>query len=146
MKKIGLLLMAGMFIAFTSCKKDEETSVYKNGTYKAEESAFSHGWKAFMDAEISGDKVVSVNFDYVDSTGNLKSETTPTTYPMDPHPSSWIPEYDTQLLNTQISPEYAEIDGVSGATHGMHSANALMEAILNAAKTGDTSLQIVAIE
>ncbi|HYW96317.1 MAG TPA: hypothetical protein VE870_12065, partial [Bacteroidales bacterium] len=143
MKKIGLLLMAGMFVAFTSCKKDEETSVYKNGTYKAEESAFSHGWKAFMEAEISGDKLVSVNFDYADSTGNLKSETTADTYPMNPHPSSWLPEYETQLMNTVIVPEYTEIDGVSGATGGMHSANGLMEAVLKAAKDGDTSTQIV---
>ncbi len=146
MKRIGLLVVAGLIIAFSSCKKDEETSVYKDGTYKSEEAAFSHGWKAFMEAEISGDKLVSVNFDYADSTGNLKSETTVDTYPMEPHPTTWIPEYENQLMATQITPEYTEIDGVSGATHGMLSANGLMEAILNAAKTGDTSVQVITVE
>ena len=54
MKRFGLLMIAGLFVAFTSCKKDDEkTYVYKDGTYKAEESEFSHGWKAFMEAEIN---------------------------------------------------------------------------------------------
>lgn len=146
MKRLGLLVAAGLLIALSSCKKDEKTTVYKDGTYKAEEAAFSHGWKAFMEAEISGDKLVSVNFDYADSTGNLKSETTVAEYPMNPHPSSWIPEYVNQLLSTDITPEYSEIDGVTGATHGKLSANSLMEAILSAAKTGDTSVQVITVE
>ncbi len=127
-------MIAGLFVAFTSCKKDEKTSVYKDGNYKAEEAEFSHGYKAFMEAQITSDKLVTVNFDYVDSTGNFKSETTAETYPMNPHPSVWLPQYEDQLMNTQIVPDLAEIDGVSGATHGTLSANNLMEAILTAAK------------
>jgi major membrane immunogen (membrane-anchored lipoprotein) len=147
MKRVALLMLAGLFVAMTSCKKDDEkTYVYKDGSYKAEESEFSHGYKAFMEAQITKDVLVTVNFDYVDSTGNLKSETTSETYPMVPHPSEWIPTYDSQLLATAITPDFVEIDGVTGATHGKISANLLMEAILNAAKTGDTETQVVVIE
>ena len=89
---------------------------------------------------------VSVNFDYADSTGNLKSETTAEDYPMTPHPSEWLPTCEDQLMTAKISPDFVEIDGVSGATGGKTSANLLMETILTAAKTGDTSTQVVVAE
>ncbi len=144
MKKIALLMIAGLFVAFTSCKKDDEkTYVYQDGTYKAEDAEFSHNYKAFLEAEIKADQLVSVNFDYVDSVGNFKSNTTAEQYPMDPHPSSWLPECESQLMSTSIVPDYIEIDGVSGATHGSESANIMMEAVLAAAKSGDHTVQII---
>ncbi len=145
MKRIGFIVLTVFVIALSACTK-EKTFVYKDGTYRAEEAEFSHGYKAFMDAEISGDKLVTVNFDYVDSTGNFKSQTTPETYGMDPHPSSWLPTYETQLMECTLAPEFGGIDGVTGATHGKTSANNLMEAILSAAKTGDTSTQVIPVE
>ncbi len=144
MRKIGLILVAVFAIAFTSCEKDEEF-LYEDGTYYAETSEFSHGWKAYLEAEISEDKLVSVNFDYVDEDGNLKSETTVENYPMDPHPTVWIPEYEAKLLSSDIT-EYSEVDVISGATGGWSSVNALMVAILSAADDGDTSTQIVVEE
>lgn len=118
---------------------------YINGSYRAESSEFDYGWKSFLEVEISEDELVSVNFDYFDEEGNLKSETTVENYPMDPHPTVWIPEYETRLYSSYINC-YSEVDVVTGATHGWNSVNVLMTAVLSAANDGDTSTQVVVME
>jgi len=144
MKKIGLILFAVLAITFTACE-DEDELVLKNGTYYAEAAEFSHGWKAFIEAEIKDDKLVDVDFDYFDENGGLKSETTVETYPMDPHPTVWLPQYEAALMAADIT-SFSEVDVVTGATGAWANCNALMEAIIDAAKSGDTSDQIVTLE
>lgn len=142
MKKIALFLMAAAMIGLVSC---EEDTTYTDGSYKAETEDFSHGWKTFMEASISGDVLTVVNFDAADSTGNLKSETTPETYPMDPHPTVWIPELEAQYMATDIL-NYEGVDGITGATHGSDDAAALFQLILDAALEGDNTTQILPTE
>jgi len=127
-----------------SCKDETEVDelVYVNGTYKAIQAEYSHGWKAYLEATIANDVVTDIVFDYADSAGNKKSKTTAETYPMDPHPTVWLPQYETALLNSEIT-EFSDVDAITGATHSGEYANDLMKAVLEAAKEGDTSEQIV---
>lgn len=140
MKKIGILMALAMMIALVSCDKEEET-VYVNGDYSAEDAEFHYGYKAFTNVTIENDNQVSVQFDYVDDAGGLKSQTTAEEYPMDPHPSVWCRTLETQLMAVDIV-AYTEIDGITGATSGSVAADELFQLILDAAKTGDTSKQI----
>lgn len=142
MKKIGFFLMVAAFVGLVSC---EEDATYENGSYKAETEDYSHGWKTFMEASINGDELTVVNFDAADSTGNLKSETTAETYPMNPHPTVWIPELEAQYMAVDIL-NYEAVDGITGATSASVSAAALFELILDAAKDGDSSTQILPTE
>jgi hypothetical protein len=64
---------------------------------------------------------------------------------MDPHPTVWIPAYEAQLMALDITKKDAKIDGTTGATGGKASANALLDAILKAAKTGDTTVQVIVV-
>jgi len=146
MKKLALLATAALMVTLVSCDKEKET-VYKDGTYRAETDGFSHGWKTFMEVTIADDVLTSVNFDAVSEADNtlFKSETTAETYPMDPHPTVWIPQIEAQFMAVDIL-NYAGIDGVSGATHSSDDADALFELILAAAKTGDTSTQLLPLE
>jgi major membrane immunogen (membrane-anchored lipoprotein) len=144
MKKIGLTLFAVLAIAFTSCEKEEEYK-FEDGTYRAEEAEFHYGWKAFLVAEIKKDKLVSVDFDYLNADGDLKSETTPESYPMVPHPTIWLPQYEAELLATDIT-KFSEVDVITGATGAWGNCNTLMEVVLEAAKTGDTATKIVTAE
>lgn len=144
MKKISVLIALAMFIGLSSCDKDEEY-VYENGNYSAEAADYHYGWKAFMEVEIVDDVQISVTFDYTDEAGGLKTETTDEEYAMDPHPRVWCPELETQLMAVDIV-NFAEVDGVTGATGGSNEANELFELILEAAKTGDTSTQILPVE
>jgi major membrane immunogen (membrane-anchored lipoprotein) len=141
MKKIGLLFLMAAFIGMVSCEKKEDLT-YKNGTYKAETAEYSHGWITFMEVTISDDKQTAVTFDARMEDGSLKSETTAETYPMDPHPTVWIPELEAQYMAVDIL-NYSAVDGITGATHGSDDSMALFQLMLDAAKEGDTSLQIL---
>jgi len=144
MKKIGLVMAMAIFVVLSSCKKEEEY-VYEDGDYSAEAADFHYGWKAFMEVEISNDAQISVTFDYIDEDGNLKTATTDEEYAMTPHPRVWCPELETQLMAVDII-NFVEVDGVSGATGGSSDSNALFALILEAAKTGDTSTQVLPVE
>ncbi len=128
-------------LLLTACQKEEEYE-FKDGNYRAETAEFSFGRKAFLEAEIQEDKAVSVDFDYLDEEGNLKSATTDEEYPMTPHPREWLPELENQLLALDIL-NVAEIDGVTGATGSSGNAYDLFLLILEAAETGDTSTQVL---
>ena len=146
MKKIAILISAAMMIALVACEKEEE-STYEDGTYRAETAEFSHGWKNFLEVTIADDEQTSVNFDAVNEEDDtfFKSEATAEQYPMDPHPSVWIPQIEAQLMAVDIT-SYEGIDGISGATSASNDAEALFDLILEAAKTGDTSTQILPAE
>lgn len=143
MKKI-LVILVGMAIIF-GCSKDEDENIYTNGTYNAEEAEFHYGWKGFMTIQITNDMLVSVDFDYLNEEGTKKSETTVETYPMDPHPTVWVPTLEGQLLSADIL-NFSDVDGVTGATSSSGVANIMIKLLLDAAKTGDTSKQIIAAE
>lgn len=144
MKKIGFLFTLALFIGLSSCEEEVEYT-YENGTYKAEAADYHYGWKAFIEAEIKNDELVSVDFDYLDEDGNRKSETTQEDYNMDPHPSVWCPEYESMLMAADIL-NFAEVDKVTGATGGQENVNELFLLILDAALEGDTSTQIASAE
>jgi major membrane immunogen (membrane-anchored lipoprotein) len=142
MKKIGLLFIMVALISLESCKEEEAAKVYQNGTYSAETAEYSHGWITFMEVTISDDKQTTVTFDCRNEEGGLKSETTEETYPMDPHPTVWIPELEAQYMAVDII-NYSTVDGITGATHGSDDSMALFQLMLDAAKEGDTVTQIL---
>ena len=147
MKKVGLFLAAAVMIAITACDKDDEkTYIYEDGTYRAEEADFSHNYKAFLVVNIENDEFVSVDFDYVNPDGGLKSETTAETYPMTPHPSVWLPEYEAMVMDLEITAADVEVDGVSGATGAWESLNVLLDTVLEAAKTGNHETVVLPAE
>ena len=148
MKKLGLIFGAAALMGLASCDKEEET-MYVNGDYKAEVAEFSHGWKEFIEVSISGDMVSSVNYDAIDPSGDtLKSSLT--FYPMpDPPglPSAWYPLLEAQYKSADIvNYDAADIDGITGATHTSETASMLFDLILEAAKEGDTSTQVLTEE
>lgn len=141
MRKIGLFMMCAVIIGMVSCEKDEEY-VLENGTYYAEDAEFHYGWKGFLEIVVKNDDLVSVDFDYLNDVGDLKSATTDEEYPMDPHPRVWLPQYEAALLASDIL-AYTDVDAVTGATGGGASVNGLVALLIEAAKTGDTTTQIL---
>ena len=142
MKKTGIILLMAAAIGLISCEKE---TMFEDGTYKAEEADYDHGWISFMEATISGDELTAVNWDARNADGDLKSETTADTYPMDPHPTVWIPQLIAQYMAVDIT-NYEGVDGITGATGSSTVADELFQLILDAAKEGDTSTQILSAE
>jgi major membrane immunogen (membrane-anchored lipoprotein) len=142
MKKIFGLMFASALIVLSACEKEVEL-VYKDGTYKAEEASFHYGYKGFLQVTIADDKLTAVDFDYLDDADGRKSETTQQEYNMTPHPSVWVPQYEAALLAASIAPEYDVIDGITGATGAYNLLTDMVEAILDAAITGNTETIII---
>ena len=72
--------------------------------------------------------------------GNLKSEATAETYPMDPLPSEWIPQLEE---NVKAAGTADKIEAVAGATSSSESVKVLMAAVEKQAKAGNTEVVLV---
>ncbi len=111
----------------------------KDGTYTARMSeAYAkdkgQGWQTTLTVEFKGGKPEKVDFEAFND-GKKKSELTKEVYPMEPHPSQWIPEIAEQIKKAE-SPD--DIEGVSGATTTSDEARKLYGAVLKAAQGGET--------
>ncbi|MEG2770503.1 MAG: hypothetical protein RR902_06750 [Oscillospiraceae bacterium] len=141
MKKIfAMVLVLTLAISMVACGG----SKLKDGTYKAETSdaaaEASHGWKDTLTVTVASGKVSDVDFESFDADGNKKSETTAETYPMDPHPTTWMPTIEANI-KAAASPD--EFVPVAGATNSSDTAKKLYAAILTAAADGKTDTIVV---
>lgn len=98
-----------------------------DGTYTAEMKNASHEYRDYLTVTYEGGKIVDADFDAKHETsGKLKSQTTPEEYPMPFHPSEWMPMLEENIKKAGSS---AKVDAVAGATWGSENAKALLKAI-----------------
>lgn len=135
MKKwIALVLALVLALALTACGGGKADGVYTAEMDDAAAEA-AYGWRDTLVVEYKGGKIVSATFESYDADGNKKSEATAETYPMDPHPSEWIPALSAKVLEAG---EAKRLDGVAGATMASDNVKALLEAIEKDGKAGET--------
>lgn len=124
-----------------------DVAQYEDGSYEVmqdETSAeASHGWAEFIKAEVENGKVASITYDAMDSEGNLKSQTTKDNYPMTPHPTEWIPQFNDQLKKAK-SPE--DIEAISGATNSSNIIKVLYGKLLENMQAGKTGSEKISTE
>ena len=135
-KTMALILACVLALALVACGG----SSYKDGTYTAQASAANHGWTDTLSVTYKDGKVTAATYDAFADDGSLKSETTAETYPMDPHPTVWIPQLNENILAAGKSDS---VEAVAGATNSSNSAKLLMAAIEKAAQKGDTNTVMV---
>ncbi|MPW26643.1 FMN-binding protein [Alkalibaculum sp. M08DMB] len=159
MKKILVLILAGLLILtlVSGCGAKDEDATAKtpetpevntpvvpegpdtaadatDGTYTAEGEADTYGWKHFVELEISEKQITSVNFDYENAEGIMKSEDEAYAASMEATgttPDVFIPELEAQLLAKQ---DISAIDGVSGATQSTEHFTVLVKEALGKAE------------
>lgn len=111
----------------------------KNGTYRAEMSEKiaeeEQGWQGYLSLTVKDGAVTGAEFDYTKD-DKKKSEATAEEYPMDPPPSEWIPQYEKEVMAAGLTGE--KIDTITGATNSVKDVNALYQAVLEAAREGNT--------
>ena len=93
-----------------------------------------------MYIQVEDGVITDVDFDAKDANGNLKSEATAETYPMDPLPSEWIPQLEE---NVKAAGTADKIEAVAGATSSSESVKVLMAAVEKQAKAGNTEVVLV---
>ena len=112
---------------------------YKDGTYKAEESAFDHGYKYFVDVTVVSGYIVAVNWDAVaeDGTKNKEQKSIDGEYNMVAFGGAMAPWWEQAravegyVLNTQ---SLKQPDAVSGASIGLDPFYTLLNKALARAK------------
>lgn len=162
-KLIVMLILSLSLTSFTACGSSSSSSsnsdssntstvtnssLYKDGEYKATYSSFdSHGWKSQLDIVIGSGKITNVSYDSVSSDGKLKSVNNDYEEKMKKieglGPKEYIPKLNNELLTSQ---DVSKVDAVTGATQASTEFKELATAILDKAKTGDTSETILTLK
>ncbi|WP_044482494.1 FMN-binding protein [Paenibacillus antibioticophila] len=142
------LAAAALEKAKTGDTSDAVVNLYEDGTYKVEADAFdAHGWKPFIELVIKDHKIDSVNFDYVNEEGAMKTENAEYKAAMEPqsgtYPEKYTAELEQQLIDKQL---IGDVDVITGATTSSNNFHALVEAALDdMAEIGDTSTKAITI-
>jgi len=106
--------------------------LYDDGAYKVSADAFDdHGWKPQVDLEIKDHKIASVQFDYVNEAGKLKTEDADYKAAMEAsgtYPAKYTEELEKQLVEKQ---QIGSVDAISGATTSSGNFTALVEYALD---------------
>ena len=120
--------------------------LYKDGTYKVSADAFDDkGWKAFVEVTIANDKITTVNFDYTDESGNLKTADAEYKAKQQAYngtyPEKYASELEQQLITKQV---ISTVDAVSGATTSSKNFNTLVGyALDDMAEIGNTQPAVI---
>ncbi|MDF2879848.1 MAG: hypothetical protein K0R54_405 [Clostridiaceae bacterium] len=145
---LGIIAAAALtFSILSGCGSKSATQTsstagkYKDGTYKAAYDKFdAHGWKAQVTIDVKDGKIATVNFDYVDKDGKLKSKNTAYESAMKKvnkiGPAEYTVTLDKALVDKQ---DVSQVAAVTGATESTKNFKDLStEALANAAK-GDAT-------
>ena len=150
-KKLAVVLPALTLAAslFGGCTSSD--SSLKDGTYRAEMSAESHGYRDYVEITVLNGKIDTVVYDAQTSSGQRKSRDEdykksmmegnknaglPETYPAD-----YMKKLAEDLVEKQ---DIGAVDGVAGATTSSNDFKTLVKALEDNMKKGDT--QTVTVE
>lgn len=148
----SLKLLAALFMTallacvFCGCDEDEnENNAMVDGFYTAEAAEFGEtGWKEYITIYVSGNKIVTVEYNAKNASGFIKSWDMEYMRKMNAsdgtYPNEYTRLYSDDLLNRQ---DPNKVDAISGATHSYHYFKALANEAINRAKKGDKNVAFV---
>ncbi|MCI9134408.1 MAG: FMN-binding protein [Lachnospiraceae bacterium] len=116
----------------------------QDGYYTAQAAEFSHGWKEYITIMVKGGKIVSVEYNAENASGFIKSWDNAYMQNMlhvaGTYPNEYTRYYANQFLEGQGE---SEIDALSGASSSYDSFQVLVQAVLEQARKGDSSIVMV---
>ncbi|WP_349947388.1 FMN-binding protein [Lacrimispora sp. BS-2] len=137
---IFLVLM--LVFSLSGCKKQESRLV--DGFYTVEMSDYNNGWKEFVTIRVSGNKIVTVEYNAKNSSGFIKSWDIPYMRNMldkkGTYPNRYTRTYAANFLAAQSG---KGIDAVSGASVSGGNFQKMASLLMEKAGKGDDSLGIV---
>lgn len=116
-------------------------SPLQDGEYSiAEKNPDANGWKNYLKITVDGGKITAVDFNSVDTEGNLKTENDDYQKRMSEKtgvgPQDYVPALEEALIEHQNT---KGISVVAGATHSTHIFKIYAAQLINAAQKGDTT-------
>ncbi len=134
------LLLAALL--FSGCGEDE--AALKDGYYTAQAADFNFGWKEYITIMVKGGSIVSVEYNAENASGFIKSWDNAYMQTMlhsnGTYPNEYTRNYAGQLLEGQGE---GEIEAISGASSSHASFQLLVQAVLEQAHKGDSSIVLV---
>lgn len=134
------LLLAALL--FSGCGEDE--AALKDGYYTAQAADFNFGWKEYITIMVKGGSIVSVEYNAENASGFIKSWDNAYMQNMlhsnGTYPNEYTRYYAGQLLEGQGE---GEIEAISGASSSHASFQLLVQAVLEQAHKGDSSIVLV---
>lgn len=134
------MLMIFVITSISGCSSED----MKDGFYTAQAKEFSHGWKEYICILVKSGKIVSIEYNAKDASGFIKAWDNEYMKTMNMIAGTY-PNYYTRYFGKQlITDQNADsIDALSGATHSYGLFTKLAQAVVEQAKTGDTTTIIV---
>lgn len=137
-------------LIFFGCGKDTANTAdttMQDGSYTAQMSDFSHGWKEYVTITVKNGAIVTTEFNAENASGfikkwdnaymqNMKSVT-------GTYPNEYTRYYAAQLTGQS---ELPEIDGLTGATSSGNNFKKLSKAVVEQAIKGDSQVVFVKTE
>lgn len=141
-KKTMIIILSSLFmLLFAACTNSNDM---KDGYYTAETKDFENGWKEYVCVLVKNGNIISIDYNAKNESGYVKAWDGEYMQLMNSYsgtyPTEYTREYSSQVLESQ---DPLQIDSVSGATHSGQTFTALMKAVSESAKAGDSSIAIV---
>lgn len=145
MKRIkiaGLLII--LSLVFAGCGNKQEKKQMQDGTYTAQMSEYSFGWKEYVTITVNNGEIVSTEFNAENASCFVKSWDNAYMNNMKPvsgtYPNEYTRYYAAQLTGQKEAPD---IDLITGATSSGLNFMKLSKAVVEQAIKGDSSVAMV---
>lgn len=143
MKRIFAILLSLLLTALLLTACGDQTGL-QDGYYTAQASEFSHGWKEYITILVKGGNIISVEYNAENASGFIKSWDNAYMQNMlhvtGTYPNAYTRYYANQLLEGQGE---GGVDAITGASSSHGSFQILVQAVLEQARRGDSSIAFV---
>ena len=147
-KKLLLGISLAAALALSGCGQETiADATMQDGSYTAEMSDFSHGWKEYVTITVKNGTIVTTEFNAENASGFIKQWDNAYMQNMKSvsgtYPNEYTRYYAAQLTGQSKLPE---IDGLSGATNSGSNFVKLSKAVVEQAIKGDSQVVFVETE
>lgn len=137
---LPVLASALSLLALAGCGNSAEGGL-QNGYYTAQTEEYDFGWREYVTIMVKDAEIVSVEYNAENASGFIKSWDNAYMRNMLPvsgtYPNEYTRYYASQLVGAT---KETEIDAISGATSSHEKFVKLMQAVIQQARAGDSSI------
>jgi len=138
-KSLFLFLSCALLLVLSACGSGQ--GGLQDGYYTAQTEEYDFGWREYVTIMVKDEEIVSVEYNAENASGFIKSWDNAYMRNMLPasgtYPNEYTRYYASQLVGARGE---TEIDAISGATSSYNKFVKLMQAAIQQARIGDSSI------